>query len=401
MRLGRIPGARRVPAYLRAVEDDVVLFDSWAGRVSDNPRAISEALHRRGSPLRQIWVRTAGAPAPAWASGVTPGTTSHLTALGSAGWIVANNTLPGFWRKDRRTTYVQTWHGTPLKRIAFDIPHDTTRRHRRYLAHLRREVAEWDHLVSPNAFSTEVLRHAFRYEGTVLETGYPRNDVLSTDAMPALRADARGALGIGADDLVVLYAPTLRTIGSFELALDVGRLADALGEHGHVLLRLHHLVAAHVGEDPHPRVHDVSSRPEDIQDLFPAADVLITDYSSVMFDFAVTRRPMLFFTYDLEHYRDALRGFYFDFEREAPGPLLQDTDEVIDRLRDIPAMARDHARAYDAFVERFCHLDDGHAADRVIDAVFGAAGGARAGDGTGGGTSRYANRPRTGRPHSG
>jgi CDP-glycerol glycerophosphotransferase len=111
--------------------------------------------------------------------------------------------------------------------------------------------------------------------------------------------------------------------------------------------------------------------------------VLITDYSSVMFDFAVTRKPMLFFTYDLEHYRDALRGFYFDFEREAPGPLIATTDEVIDRLRDVSATARDHERAYEAFVGRFCHLDDGHASDRVIDAVFGPERGGRAAHGAG------------------
>jgi CDP-glycerol glycerophosphotransferase len=100
--------------------------------------------------------------------------------------------------------------------------------------------------------------------------------------------------------------------------------------------------------------------------------VLITDYSSVMFDFAVTGKPMLFFTYDLAEYRDDLRGFYFDFEAQAPGPLLTTTASVIAALRGIEEITRRYDDAYRAFRERFCHWDDGHAAARVADAVFGA-----------------------------
>jgi CDP-glycerol glycerophosphotransferase len=102
-------------------------------------------------------------------------------------------------------------------------------------------------------------------------------------------------------------------------------------------------------------------------DLLLIADVLITDYSSAMFDFAVTGRPMLFFTYDLERYRDRLRGFYFDFEAEAPGPLLRTSDDVIDALRSLEDVNRGYRAAYDAFAARFCGLDDGRAAARAVD----------------------------------
>jgi CDP-glycerol glycerophosphotransferase len=100
-------------------------------------------------------------------------------------------------------------------------------------------------------------------------------------------------------------------------------------------------------------------------------DVLVTDYSSLLFDFASTRRPMLFFTYDLADYRDRLRGFYFDFEAEAPGPLVETSDDLIDAIRDIDAAVAGHKERYDAFVDRFCPLDDGHAAARTVDRVFG------------------------------
>jgi CDP-glycerol glycerophosphotransferase len=114
------------------------------------------------------------------------------------------------------------------------------------------------------------------------------------------------------------------------------------------------------------RVIDVTMYP-DIADLLLIADVLVTDYSSAMFDFAVTGRPMLFFTYDLERYRDRLRGFYFDFEAEAPGPLLRTSGEVIDALRSLEDVNRGYQAAYDAFAARFCSLDDGQAAARAVD----------------------------------
>jgi CDP-glycerol glycerophosphotransferase len=99
--------------------------------------------------------------------------------------------------------------------------------------------------------------------------------------------------------------------------------------------------------------------------------VLVTDYSSVMFDFAPTGRPMVFFTYDLEQYRDNLRGFYFDFEAEAPGPLLATSDEVVSAIGDIDAVASAHRAAYEAFTAKFCPLDDGKAAARACDRIFG------------------------------
>ncbi len=110
---------------------------------------------------------------------------------------------------------------------------------------------------------------------------------------------------------------------------------------------------------------DVSWHP-DIGELYLAADVLVTDYSSAMFDFAVTGKPMLFYTYDLDEYKSLLRGFYFDLAPEAPGPLLPTSPEVLDALRDIDAVSERYAERYARFRERFCHLEDGRATERVI-----------------------------------
>ncbi|MFL5912798.1 MAG: CDP-glycerol glycerophosphotransferase family protein, partial [Gaiellaceae bacterium] len=322
MKAGRLPGLRRLPTLMQRVDPDVVLFFSWGGRVADNPKAVAEELRRRDASLEHVWVLAEGSQAPEAATVVRPGSLAHLEQLGRARYIVSSNVLPGFFRKKRATSYLQTWHGTPLKRIAFDMqdPRFATGR-RRYFAMLEREISSWDSLVSPNGFSTEVLRRAFRYEGEIVETGYPRNDVLSAPDRELIRARVRKELGIADGVCAVLYAPTWRDDASFSTELDLVRLAAELGDGYTMLLRVHNSVAATVAVDERSGVVNVSGR-DDLAELYLAADVLITDYSSVMFDFAVTRKPMLFFTYDLAWYRDELRGFYFDFESEAPGPLI-------------------------------------------------------------------------------
>jgi CDP-glycerol glycerophosphotransferase len=372
VRIERIPGIRQVPALLARRRRDLVLFDSWRGTYSDNPQAISDELHVRRPDLAQVWVADAGAAIPPWADSVRPGTRAYFSALGRASHVVTNIGMPGYYRKRNGTSYLQTWHGTPLKRIALDIR--TTPGFAddpRFFDRLDKDVAKWDALVSPNAFSTEIFRRAFDYDGRILETGYPRNDLLSAPAAPERRRAARESLGVGESTMAVLYAPTWRDSRSFDLQLDVAALMERLGD-GHALLLRPHPHAPVPRDDLHRGAIDVSSHP-DIRELYLAADVLVTDYSSAMFDFAVTRKPMLFFTYDLAEYRDVTRGFYFDFEDEAPGPLLATTDELGDALQNLEAITARHASAYGSFHERFCSLEDGRAAARVVDAFFGPA----------------------------
>jgi CDP-glycerol glycerophosphotransferase len=370
----QIPGLRRVPALMtKSVSQDVVLFQSFKGRYSDSPRAISEELSRRGESFQHVWVSSeASVELPTDVTIVKHGSWRHLYFLSKARYIVASNTLPGGFRKNSGTTYLQTWHGTPLKRIAFDIENPQFPNSQKQLDHLRREVAQWDFLVSPNRFSTEVLRRAFRYNGEIVETGYPRNDPLNSPQASQIRDRIRSRLGIDEEACVVLYAPTWRDTPashSLELQLDLDAMTDAL-ENMVVLMRSHRLDASSFAHSENRHVHDVSHYP-DIGDLYLAADVLITDYSSVMFDFAVTRKPMLFFTYDMDYYRDELRGFYFDFAAEAPGPLVASTAEVISAIDEIERVSERYKSPYDRFHQKFCHLDDGSASERVIEAVFG------------------------------
>ena len=273
--------------------------------------------------------------------------------------------------------YVQTWHGTPLKRLGYDIASPSFASGRRYFDFMDGDVAQWDLLLSPNPFSTPIWRQAFKYTGEIAETGYPRNDALLTrdDERAAL---IRRRLGVPADKRVVMYVPTWRdnqhdgtSRYGLDLQLDLVAASEELAEDYVLLIRGHHLMAGWKLAEAEPGfVFDVTGYP-DINDLLRITDVLLTDYSSVMFDFAPTGRPILFFTYDLAEYRDKLRGFYFDFAHSAPGPLLSTSAEVIAALADLDAVVTSCKDAYDAFTARFCPLDDGKAASRACDRIFG------------------------------
>jgi CDP-glycerol glycerophosphotransferase len=356
---------------------DAVVYTSFGGRqCSDSPRAIHDELVGRGAALEHLWVVEDGqAQVPAGAVELREGSREHHEALARARFVVVNDHFPDWFRRREEQVCVQTWHGTPLKRLGFDVSamHNTKRR---FESHWDERVHNWQYVVSPNHFSTPILQHAYRVEGEMLETGYPRIDVLARPGRDAAGLELRRRLGIPDGLRTVLYAPTFRDQvvdrrGRYrlDLHLDLERLRAAVGQDTVILFRKHHYVVDPVPATADGFVRDVSMYP-DATELLLAADVLVTDYSSLMFDYANTGRPMLFFTYDLDSYRDEVRGFYFDFLARAPGPLLATTDEVAAALVDLDAVRRQYAERYAAFVAEFCELDDGHAAARVVDRVF-------------------------------
>ena len=352
-----------------------IVWFTFRGLFADNPRAIYEGMLARGfDDAVHTWLclpNTQHTFPPGVATAVYP-TPESVARLESADLVVTNDCLSVSWNKKPGATYLQTWHGTPLKRIHHDVPLDTSD----WLARADRDVARWDLMLSPNHASTEPLRKAFRFSGPIHETGYPRNDILSAPDRDEVRARVRAELGIADGTTAVLYAPTWRDDlvydrGSkgFELALDVAAFTERLGEDHVLLLRLHSIISGRLELEPGTAAMDVSARP-DPAELYLAADVLVTDYSSVMFDFGVTGKPILLFTYDLEHYRDDLRGFYVDLAEIAPGPLLRTSDEVVAAIAGIDGVIHDHARRYTRFRETFCALEDGHATQRVLDLLF-------------------------------
>lgn len=365
---------RTYPALRRRPVRDLVLLQSYFGtQYSCNPRAVSEHLARYRPDLELCWVTDDGrirAPEPART--VLAGTREHYEALSTARYLISNCGLQDWFVKRPDQIYLQTWHGSPLKRIGFDIEAPTFERGKRRMEALGRDAATWDLLVSQSPFTTPILRRAFQYEGDVAEIGYPRTDVLHGPDVVARVARARANLGIPPDRRVILYAPTWRDhLNSkpgkygFEMLLDLDAVRAALGPDHVVLIRAHHLVNARSRATADGLVRDVSAHP-DINELFLAADVLVTDYSSAMFDYAGLSRPILLYTPDLDQYRDTIRGLSFPIEDHAPGPILRCTDEVIDALLDIDAVARKYADDLDRFRATFCPHDDGNATARFV-----------------------------------
>jgi CDP-glycerol glycerophosphotransferase len=351
-----------------------IVYNSFGGRYSDNPRAIYELLVGRDQQHEHVWLAD---PLhrhgfPAGIETVPFGSEECINALETADMVVSNTHIELEWTKQPGGQYLQTWHGTPLKHIHFDVLQAPPGR----LDYLTRDVRRWDHLLSPNQASTGPLRQAFGFTGEVAETGYPRNDILVSPHAAEVRARVRAQFGIPDDKKVVLYTPTWRDDlrdengkQDFQLHLDLDQFSERLGADHVLLMRLHYMVSGRLGDLDHPGVFDVSFHPN-VSDLYLAADVMITDYSSTMFDFAVTGKPLLFFTYDLAHYRDTLRGFYFDFHLSAPGPLLHTNNDVFDALEDLESVRVKHQEVYARFQRTFAHLEDGGAAARVADRFF-------------------------------
>ncbi|MFD4749610.1 CDP-glycerol glycerophosphotransferase family protein [Streptomyces rubiginosohelvolus] len=364
-----------VRAVAPAAPRPAVLYSSYDGRqFSDSPRAIHRELAAREGDIEHLWVvRDQQAAVPDGVRPVALHSAEWYQALARSRWIVTNTHLPEWFERAEGQCVVQTWHGTPLKRIGRDLagsPHADAA----YMASMERRSAQWSVLVSPNSFSTPVLRRAFGYGGEVLESGYPRNDLLYAPDRAKVAAAVRERLAIPEGRRVVLYAPTWREDqprkgGKYapDLHLDLAQARETLGDDHVLLVRRHYLVGGSVPDTDF--VRDVSRHP-DVTELLLISDVLVTDYSSIMFDFAQTGRPMLFHTYDLAHYRDTLRGFCFDFEHRAPGPLIPDSAGVVAALRDPAAATAGHREAYEQFREAFCDLDDGTAAARVVDRML-------------------------------
>ncbi|NAZ84968.1 CDP-glycerol glycerophosphotransferase family protein [Kineococcus indalonis] len=353
-----------------------IVYYSFGGRYSDNPRALHQRLLARADVAAEhVWLAGAehAGGFPAGTATVPLHGPAALDALASADLVVADNHLPA-WGKRPGTTYLQTWHGTPMKRIHRDA-HFTQPAGEDVMAKLDDDVTRWDLLLGPSDAGAGALRGAFRFGGPVPVTGYPRNDALSAPDAAQRRERVRAALGVPEDRTAVLYAPTWRDDDrfgdgpDFRLALDLQRFAQRLGDSHVLLMRLHYLVPDALHGLDAPGVLDVSHHP-DVNDLYLAADVLVTDYSSAVFDFAITGKPVVSFTYDLERYRDVLRGFYFDPHEVAPGPVVRTSEEVLDALADLEGVRVEHKVRYEAFQERFCHAEDGHAADRVLDLVL-------------------------------
>lgn len=368
------------------VEDKLVIFISFHGRgYSDNPRAIYEAMRKdsRFDDYRFIWfiknhkkknIKIEGAEIKEYFS------IPYFYYMSKAKYWIINCKMPQYIKKKKNQIYLQTWHGTPLKRLGHDIQvSQTTTFYRSGMSYEEmcksydKDVERYNYMISPNAFSTEIFQSAFRIDSKrLIETGYPRNDFI-TNATEKEILDLKKKYHLPFDKKILLYAPTWRDNSfvasgyTFELNANFHKWKEMLGEEYVVVFKPHYLIINRYQDDPELNgfLYSIPASAE-INELYVLSDVLVTDYSSVFFDYAILNRPIYFYMYDLEDYRDELRGFYLDIYKDLPGKIYEDENQL---LYDIHQHVYDDARL-ELFHSRFNHAQTGNCAQKVIDIVF-------------------------------
>ncbi|MBI5974448.1 bifunctional glycosyltransferase/CDP-glycerol:glycerophosphate glycerophosphotransferase [Staphylococcus canis] len=360
-----------------------IVFESFGGKgFNDSPKAIYDYMQRHYPDYEYYWIFQDGhhPDAPQDLNIIKKGSKAYYNIFKTAQVWVSNARLPLYLKKKSNQLYIQTWHGTPLKRLANDMKHvrlpNTTTSTYKY--NFYRATQRWDYLISPNAYSTEIFQSAFWMpRHRILEVGYPRNDVLvKRQHDTAYISQLKSQLDIPKHKRVVLYAPTWRDdeyieagAYTFDLKIDLARMQQALGENTVILLRMHYLIANQLDlSDYEGFAYDVSNY-SNVSELYLISDCLITDYSSVMFDYGILKRPQLFFAYDIEKYANDLRGFYIDYHQDLPGPIYTDAQSLIEGLQQLDSIHQTYQHEIEQFFTRFCDIENGQASQYIGDLI--------------------------------
>lgn len=372
----------KVLTYLIPTDKKIIIFQSSNGRnYTGNPRYIYEEMVCQGldEEYECIWfLFDTSIEIPGRCKKIRNNYFPYFWYLMRAGFWVFDSRQPLYCRKKKSVTYIQTWHGTPLKKLALDMDRmdmggstDINDYHRQFLVTCK----DWDYLISQNNFSTEIFRSCFAFKDRpILEIGYPRNDILIRDNKKDKIIKYKKMLGLPLDKKIILYAPTWRdneysVKGKYKFAskLNFDKAQKELSDEYIFIVKYHYLVSDKIDWSPYEGFVYTFDETKDIAWLYLVSDMMITDYSSVMFDYSLLKRPMLFFAYDLQDYKENLRGFYFDFVEEAPGPISRDTNQLINDIKSYEPLKWEDK--YQTYSNKYNHVDDGHASEKVIDLI--------------------------------
>ncbi|MDN6724851.1 MAG: CDP-glycerol glycerophosphotransferase family protein, partial [Tetragenococcus halophilus] len=370
-----------ITATIFPVRKDVVLFESFNGKLpSDNPYAIYQELVKQTDKANLYWgikkvhIKEAKQQFPDL-NLVPRFSVKWLWLTTRANFWVFNSRMPNWLKKNKGTIYIQTWHGTPLKKLGADIqdvamPGTSTEQ---YKNNFILEASRWDYLIAPNEYSEKIFKQAFQFQNNILEIGYPRNDELVNNKNNQKLQDGLKEKIIGKKNgRVILYAPTWRDDyfikkGSYKfyMPFSLEKMVKCLGQDDTLIIRPHYLVGDSIdikGYEDRVKV----CMDEAINDLYLISDLLITDYSSVMFDFAILQRPMLFYPYDMAHYKEKLRGFYLDYN-EVPGPIAEDEEKLYEFIRNFVSQGQfsEYDSKKERFEQLFCSWENGGASQQV------------------------------------
>ncbi|MBF7019880.1 CDP-glycerol glycerophosphotransferase family protein [Staphylococcus sp. 18_1_E_LY] len=368
------------------IKDNTILYESFLGKnYSDSPKSIFKyLLENEPNKWKHIWVlnnKELVEKEPEFKNNnvkiINRFSWKYFYYVTVSKYFVLNMRQPKWLYKKAEQVILSTWHGTPLKRLVFDME-NVTSANRNYKKDFYNQSRNWDYLIAANKYSENIFESAFMYpRENILTYGYPRNDIL-TNHTEEYKKQIKEQLGLPSSKKVILYAPTWRddefhSVGNykFKLQIDLDQLRKEVGKEYVIALRMHYFISDNMDLKGYEGFAYDFSKYNDINDLYIASDMLITDYSSVFFDYAILRKPILFYTYDLDKYQNMLRGFYIDVNKELPGPLLLSNDEVIESIKNINKVNEEYKNKYEEFYKKFCYLEDGNASKRVVKTVFG------------------------------
>ncbi|MGW5657452.1 bifunctional glycosyltransferase/CDP-glycerol:glycerophosphate glycerophosphotransferase [Streptomyces humi] len=356
----------------RPLDANLAVYCAYWGRgYTCNPAAIHAVARNLVPRIHSVFLVEAGREhtLPKGVDHAVIGSRRYWQVLARAKYLINNANFAEGVVKRPGSVHLQTQHGTPLKKMGVDqSTYPVVAARSGSFTRLLGRVDRWDFNLSANRHSTQTWERAFPGSYQALEYGYPRNDVYYTaSAHDVIRIRRR--LGVPDGRTAVLYAPTHRDHHTgFEPGLDLEAFCEAAGEDVVVLLRAHYFydqgrLTAGTG-----RVIDVTGH-HSTEDVCLAADALVTDYSSIMFDYANLDRPIVVYADDWEVYRET-RGVYFDLMAEPPGPVARTPEELARIFRDGSWRGPVSKELRSAFRQRFCQFDDGLAAERVVRRVL-------------------------------
>lgn len=336
----------------------------------DSPGEIRLELEKTSQlTVEQVRSDLAGSTTGFGSNVVRKNSWQYYHRLATSKYLIDNQTLPRFYKKRAGQIYVQTWHGIPLKKMGLDqFSNQVVSKAK--IEEFREKNSYWDYLTTPSLYFAKVFTRAFETSAKALPTGSPRNDRL-VNPNPATVTAARTAIGVDFDRKSVLYAPTFRDghRGPVALELDLDLWVQEMADQYQLLLRPHYLNSISVPRHLRQHVIDTSNI-ADTTSVLLAADLVITDYSSIMFDYATLDRPQVLYTYDLDRYSSAKRGTYFDVRNYSPGPLTFDQQSLMARVRE-QSESDTYSRQRSSFREKFCGVEPGDSAMQTVATVWG------------------------------
>lgn len=380
----------RFHGSFKRIDTKMIYLNSFGGRsYSDSPKAIYEQMLKdeRFNDYHFVWsfkdpeaydfLKENGRT-----SVVKSNSIREKRALMKAKYWITNFRMADFAWPKANQIYLQCWHGTVFKKLGYDLKKSENAMNtiseirNRY----RTDAQRFTYLLTSCRYSTEKFASIWNLKETgmedkIIELGYPRNDILASHTEDdILRIREKLGFSPAESKKIILYAPTWRDnqhsskLGYvYETQLDFERLRQSLGDEYVILFRAHYLIANSFDFEKYKGfVYDFSDY-DDVNDLYLASDLLITDYSSVFFDYAILKRPIIFYMYDIDQYRGKIHEFYFG-PQELPGAIVETQDKLVDAIHGIYDF--DFSAKYEAFNDKFNYLNDGNSTERVISKIF-------------------------------